>query len=298
MKSSKDVVCSPPSTTTIDAMNDRIISLSANFIAISTPYDNPGCGSAIDLTNAWIASARARNLRVWHRHMGLSFEGIYDKQKTKDLTAYTQQIVDYINNNADQFKDGDIFTPTPEPDSAGIYGVTYCSVICQFSSADEYNTWIQTTQFAVKEAFSRIGKNIKVGYYGHSGFIVWGENNPDWNGRGFLTQKTVDAMDGVIAMDTYPETYTGGTMTKSLDGAHARWPNARLVIGEWGSVTSKTDEGRIARVIEAMGAAERAYMDGLNYWHLGPGGDEGILDGNLNPLPAYQTIKDFYTGLR
>jgi hypothetical protein len=229
--------------------------------------------------------------------MSLAFEGIYDVTKTKDLTAYTQQIVDYINKNADQFQDGDIFTPTPEPDSAGISGIMYCSRICQFSSAEEYNSWIQSTQYAVKDAFAKLNKNVKVGYYGHSGFIVWGENNPDWTGKGFLTQKTVDSMDGVIAMDTYPETYAG-TMIKSLDGAHAKWPNARLVIGEWGTITSHSDEEKKARVSEAMGAAERTYVDGINYWNLGPAENEGVLDAKLNPLPAYQTIMDFYTGLR
>lgn len=297
MKYSKDAICNQPSSATIDTMTSVIASSGANFVAISTPYDNPTCGSSINLTNAWITSARAKGLHVWHRHMSLSFEGIYDTPKTKDLTAYTKQIVDYILNNADQFRDGDIFTPTPEPDSAGIAGVSYCPGICQFSSADEYNRWIQTTQSAVKDAFVKIDKKVQVGYYGHSGFIVWGENNPDWTGKGFLTQATVDSMDGVIAMDTYPETYNG-TMVKSLDGAHARWPNARLVIGEWGTITSGNSEEKMQEISAALTAAERPYIDGINYWNLGPSGNEGLIDGKYIQLPALQTIKDFYTGLR
>lgn len=297
MKYSKDLVCNPPSITMINTLTDRIVTAGANFVAISTPYDNPDCGSAINLTTAWVTSARAKKLHVWHRHMGLAFEGIYGVTKTKNLTAYTQQIVDYITNNADLFQDGDIFTPTPEPDSAGINGVTYCSIICQFSSIDEYNSWIQSTQSAVKATFARLNKHVKVGYYGESGFIVWGENNPDWIGRGFLTQKTVDSMDGVIAMDTYPETF-GGNMANSLNGAHTRWPNAHLVVGEWGTITSSTNDQKIAEVIDTMGATERTYVDGINYWNLGPSGREGLLDATFNPLPAFQTIKDFYTGLR
>lgn len=297
MKYSKDAICNQPAATTIDTMTGFIASSGANFVAISTPYDNPTCGSSTNLTNSWITSARSKGLHIWHRHMGLSFEGIYDVTKTKDLTAYTQQIVDYILNNADQFQDGDIFTPTPEPDSAGISGVTYCPGICQFSSADEYNRWIQTTQPAVKDAFAKIDKKVQVGYYGHSGFIVWGENNPDWAGKGLLTQATVDSMDGVIAMDTYPETY-GGTMVKSLDGAHARWPNARLVIGEWGTITAGNTDQKMVRITDAMTASERPYIDGINYWNLGPSGNEGLLDGKYSPLPELQTVKDFYTGLR
>jgi F5/8 type C domain-containing protein len=296
MKYSKDVVCNPPTAATINTMTDRIASTGANFVAISTPYDDPSCGSSMNLTNAWVASARAKKLHVWFRHMGLSFEGLYGVSKTKDLAAYTQQIVNYIYANPDQFQDGDIFTPTPEPDSAGIYGVTYCPTICQFSSADEYNSWIQTTQAEVKAAFAKLNKNVKVGYYGQSGFIVWGENNPDWTGKGFLTQATVDSMDGVIAMDTYPEVF-GGNMASSLDGAHARWPNAQLVIGEWGTITATSDAIRVQEVNNTMSAAERPYVEGINYWNLGPSGNESLLDTNLNPLPSFQTVTNYFTGL-
>jgi len=296
MKYSKDAVCGPPSAATINTMTDRIASTGANFIAISTPYDDPACGSAMNLTNAWVASARAKKLHVWFRHMGLSFEGIYDVTKTKDLAAYTQQIVNYIYANPNQFQDGDIFTPTPEPDSAGIYGVTYCPTICQFSSAAEYNSWIQSTQAAVKAAFAKLGKNVKVGYYGHSGYIVWGENNPDWTGKGFLTQATVDSMDGVIAMDSYPETY-GSNIGNSLDGAHARWPNAQLVIGEWGTISATSDAVRVQEVNNTMSAVERPYVNGINYWNLGPSGNEGLLDANLNPIPSFQAVTNYYTGL-
>jgi hypothetical protein len=294
MKYSKDVVCNPPSGSTIDTMNSQVASSGANFVAISTPYDNPACGSSVRLTNEWISSARDRGLQIWHRHMGLAFEGIYNTPKVKNLDAYTQQIVDYVKNNPDQFRDGDIFTPTPEPDSAGINGVTYCPTTCQFASADEYNSWIQFTQFRVKEAFASIGKKVAVGYYGHSGFIVWGENNPDWQGKSFLTQQTVDAMDGIIAMDTYPETY-GGNMIDSLNGAHKKWPNAKLMIGEWGTITPGTTEEKQKRIIDALTASQREYVIGFNYWNLGPAGQEGLLRSDLTQLPIFETLQSFYS---
>lgn len=303
MKYSKDVVCAPPSDAFIATQAKRAKDGGANYIAISTPYDDPSCASALTLTNKWIAAIRAENLKVWHRHMGLSFEGIYSTPKAKALNAYTQQIVGYIYMNQSQFEDGDLFTPTPEPDSAGINGVTYCGnpALCAFSSSSEYNLWIQKTQTAVKAAFADLGKNVKVGYYGHSGFIVWGENNPDWQGQSFLTQATVTSMDNVITMDTYPESYSGGTMAASLNGAHTKWPSATIVIGEWGTITATNSAQAQSQINASMGASKpsvRSYVTGFNYWHLGPGGNEGLLNNDQSIKPQYTDVSDFYHALR
>lgn len=306
MKYSKDVVCNQTSQATVDMMTTRAATAGANFVAISTQYDTTATGACgggvtgdpLPLTTKWVNSIRAHGMHVWFRMMGNSFEGINGKTKTKNLTAYTAQIVAWYHDHPTLVLSGDIITPTPEPDSAGISGVTYCPTSCQFSNAAEYNTWIQNTQTAVKAEMAAQGKTVKVGYYGHSPFIVWGENNPDWQGQSFLTQATVDSMDGVIAMDSYPETY-GGTMAGSIAGAHTKWPSAHLVISEWGTITAGTDAQKEARVIASMGAAKQTYVDGFNYWNLGPAGNEGLLvSGTLAPTAWYDEVSDFYHGIR
>lgn len=293
MKYTKDVVCNPPSDAFILSEVSKIKELGANYIAISTPYDNPSCGDSLALTKRWIDAARAQGLSIWHRHMGLSFEGIYGVAKTKDAN-YLTLITNYIKNNPTLFKDGDIFTPTPEPDTAGIYGVTYCNSTCAFDNREDFNTWIRSAQSQVKQAFVTIGvPTIKVGYYGTSGFIVFGENNPDWYGKSFLDQSTVEAMDNVIAMDSYPETY-GGTMSNALDGAHRLWPNAKIVLGEWGTITATSDTNAVSQIQASMSSAKRPYVTGFNYWNLGPSGNEGLLNDDLTDRPSYSAVQSFY----
>ena len=65
-------------------------------------------------------------------------------------------------------------TPTPEPDTAGIGGVTSCGSICAFKDNSDFNQWIRNAQLVSKLSFTQIGlPNMKIGYYGTSGFIVF-----------------------------------------------------------------------------------------------------------------------------
>lgn len=295
MKYSKDVVCNPPSDTFIATQVQKAKELGANYIAISTPYNNPSCGDSLALTKKWVAAIRAQGLSVWHRHMGLSFEGLYGIPK-KYNDDYLQLISNYIIENKDLFKDGDIFTPTPEPDTAGIGGVTYCDKVCAFKDNAEFNQWIRNAQLVSKLSFAQIGlPNLKIGYYGTSGFIVVGENNPDWFGKSFLEPATVTAMDNVIAMDSYPESY-GGNMKTVLDKAHEIWPNATFMIGEWGTISASNETIANEQIMSTMSSAKRSYVSGFNYWTMGPSGQEGLLNTDGSIKSTFTNVQSFYTG--
>jgi hypothetical protein len=290
MKESKDRVCGPRTRSFIDQWMATAVDLGANYVAIETPYDDPACASALTYTREWTNSARAHGLRVWHRHMPLAFEGIYDTPKDPSKN-YIAMITDYIRTNPELFMPGDIFTPTPEPQNGGVRHVTYCSQgVCQFDDAAHFNRWLREAIIESERAFADIGMagQVRVGYYGFDGFVAWGSKNPDWNG--ILEDRTVEVM-GNITIDHYPETI-GDTMENALNELTARYPGVPIVIGEWGSIENRTN--LIEQINSAMTAAMRPEVIGFNYWHMGMGGHEALIDENFNRFPHFETVREFF----
>lgn len=293
MKETKDKVCSQDSPAFIAQWVDTAKKLGVNYISVETPYDNPTCDSAVAYTKLWLDTIRSRGISVWHRHAPLSFEGIYNttKDPSKD---YISQITTYIKDNASFFKSGDIFSPIPEPQNGGITGVTYCSnSICIFSSAAQFNKWLRDAMTASEQAFTAIGLGgkIKVGYYGFDGFVAWGDNNPDWHG--ILEDATVKQM-GNITIDHYPEA-VGETMKAGLDQLQAKYPTVPIVIGEWGTITGGDT---LTQVYNSMGAAKRPGVVGFNYWHMGMGGYESLINDDFTQKPTYAAVQSFYQATR
>lgn len=270
MKETKDKVCGQDSASYVGRWVVKAADLGVNYVSVETPYDNPSCGSSVAYTRRWIDAIRAQGLRVWHRHMPLAFEGIYDTPKRRG--DYLTLISRYIRDNPELFAEGDIFTPIPEPQNGGIQGVTWCgNGVCQFRSKEEFNRWLRDAMDVADTAFRAIGLGgkIQIGYYGFDGFVAWGAHNPDWDG--ILEDATVAKM-GNITIDHYPE-LIGADMQSDLDELHRRYPGIPVIIGEWGSV-GPGDKG--GQVRDSMGAARKdPLIKGFNYWHMGAGGERG-----------------------
>ena len=292
MKETKDKICGQDDQATINKWVAKAAELGANYIAVETPYDNPACGNALNYTKQWVDAIRASGLKVWHRHMPLAFEAIYDTAKVKG--DYLSMVSSYIKNNVTLFADGDIFTPIPEPQNGGIGGVTGCSNgICQFDSAAMFNKWLRDAIDTSELAFQSIGLGgkMKIGYYGFDGFVAWGSNNPDWHG--ILEDATVAKM-GNITIDHYPE-LIGQTMKQGLDELQAKYPTTPIVIGEWGSAGSTNVE---QQVIESMGAAKRPGIVGFNYWHMGMGGNEALINSDFTNRLQFDEVQSYFKGTR
>lgn len=291
MKDTKDAVCFPRPIDWINKWLDKAVAIGANYVAIATPYDNPSCGDATAYTKEWVDAIRAHGLHVWHRHMPLAFEGIYNVQKSNS-SNFLDQIKNYITAHPDLFRSGDIFTPIPEPQNGGIQGITNCANgVCQFSSAASFNQWLRDVMTASTNAFSQVGLSgqIKVGYFGFDGFITWGDNNPDWHG--ILEDATVAQM-GNITIDHYPE-LVHETMSQGLAQLTAKYPHTPIVIGEWGTVTG----GDTVRTIQTDMTAVKndPNVVGFNYWQFGPSGSgEQLIDSSFNSLPGFSAVQSFY----
>ncbi len=289
MKYTKDAVCSPVSSSWIDTWVAKAANVGANFIAISTPYDNPDCGDSVAYTKMWVNAIRSHGLHVWFRQMPLAFEGIYRVQKSTS-TTYLDQIAHYIFANKNNYQSGDIFTPIPEPQNGGIGGVTYCpNNQCEFSSKEAFNQWLRDAMTISKNAFTQAGiSGVQVGFFGFDGFIAWGDHNPDWHG--ILEDKTVQAM-GNITIDHYPEAI-GETMQQGLDSLQAKYPRIPIIIGEWGTVTGGNV---VAQVKTSMGAAKRPNVIGFNYWQFGPGGSgEQLINSDFSSREQFSAVQSFY----
>lgn len=289
MKETKDKICGQDDDVFIARWLDRAVELGVNYVAIETPYDNPSCGDALAYTKRWVSAARSRGLKIWHRHMPLAFEGIYGVTKNNS-TNYLGMVKNYILANPSLFQSGDIFTPIPEPQNGGISGITYCSSLCQFQSKEQFNQWLRDAIDISETSFQSVGvSGMKIGYYGFDGFVAWGSNNPDWNG--ILEDATVAKM-GNITIDHYPE-LINETMKQGLEELHARYPNTPIIIGEWGSVGNSD---QTAQVVSSMGAAyEAPYVKGFNYWHMGMGGNEALINSDFSTLPHFATVQSYFS---
>ncbi|MCR4324965.1 MAG: hypothetical protein NUV69_04745 [Candidatus Curtissbacteria bacterium] len=289
MKITKDIICDPADEEFIGKWLDKAHDLGANYVSVETPYDSPSCGNSLAYTRIWVREIRERDMKVWHRHMPLAFEGIYGKSKDPNAN-YLKQISDYIKANPDLFAEGDIFTPIPEPQNGGIQGITFChGGVCIFPNRENFNVFLRVAIDMSQDAFSEIGKNnIKIGYYGFDGFVAWGHNNPDW--EGILEDETIAKM-GNITIDHYPEA-VGTTMEEDLNELSSIYPGIPIVIGEWGTIGG----GDLEAIIKTTMAAAKNHPNviGFNYWHLGMGGNESLIDYDFNELIHFDEVKSFF----
>lgn len=297
MKVTKDVICAQKDSTYISNWVDKAVEIGATHVAISQPYENPTCGNSIAYAQEWVDVIRAKGLRVWHRHMPLSFEGIYSTPKS-NTDYYFETIFNYIANNSTLFAAGDIFTPIPEPQNGGIKNVTNCfQNVCQFESQKDFNNWLKTAMFISEKAFEGLGyaeDEIKIGYFGFDGFVVWGACNPDWNG--ILTDTTVARM-GNITIDHYE---CGGqsmldALTNESKSFRQKYPNTPLVIGEWGTIGATSEQDQVNQIHAAYDAFIQAGVIGVNYWHLGPGTTEGLINTDFSNKPGFNALSSYFT---
>lgn len=292
MKETKDRICNPRDEAFVTQWVARAKELGVTHIAVETPYDSPVCGDTLAYTRQWVDVIRASGLKVWHRHMPLAFEGIYYTPK-RPSRQWLNQIATYIQSNQDLFRAGDIFTPIPEPQNGGIKGITQCAQgVCQFDSAAYFNEWLRNAILVSKLSFNIIGleNQIEVGYYGFDGFVAWGANNPDWDG--ILEPATVEMM-GNITIDHYPEA-VNDTMGNALMELNAKYPSIPIIIGEWGSIGS-TGQTAIDQINTTMGAAAaHPQVKGFNYWHMGVGGKEELIDEQFNPNERYGAVQEWF----
>lgn len=301
MKLSKDNVTSQYSTSSMRSLMLSLQALNPTHYAISVPYDYPA------YMKSWSDEVHKAGYGVWHRQTWNAFEGIWGVTKASstgmgtatsvinglDRTSYLGQIYNYILTNPNQYAPGDIFAPLPEPDNAGINGITACSdSVCQFATAEQFRIWLRDAITVSNYAFEQIGLKgrIYVGFYGVSGFIAFGDGAG--NPKGFLDERTADAMKW-ITMDDYPNPSSNVTSSfKLYESIYGQFP---LVLGEWGTINETTTSTRAAAVDSVVGEyAQKSYVQGMNYWTVAGGSNENLVNGSYSQIGGFDRMRYWY----
>jgi hypothetical protein len=291
MKETKDRIRNPRSNDFIERWMDAAKELGANYVAIDTPMENPTNGNSFEYTNNWLIRARQRDLNIFHRHPSLSFEGIYDVKKdpTKD---YSDVAANYIKQNPNFFRSGDLFS-LPEPQNGGISGLN-CNQDCIFQSRSEFNEFLQNFVKKCQAAFSEIGlkDQVQVGFFGFDGFVTAGLDNPDWLGKTALDSQTMAAMNNNLAVDHYPK--KAENMTADIKTIKSAWPNAKLFFSEIGAGNGESPE-QMRTIFSAIRDSDAL---GINYWHLGMGGQEALINEDFSKRPNFYEVQAWFKGQR
>lgn len=298
MSISMDTLQNPISSAQKDTVCQRVKNLGATMIAISVPYDGPQGSDPIGQKTDWVRAARAQGLKVWHRSSWITDEGWYGatKNTTNDRIADTKN---YILSHAAFYQNGDIFTPKPEPQNMGVNGINDKTPF-RFASIDAFNQWLRDITVACKAAFTQLGLDVKVGMWGFDGFVTCGYGNSYWQGRvensgqaterhPFLEVRTVQALDNLLTVDHYP---SSKPMSDFLTVFKAAWPNVKFLAGEYGAINAGDPVTQIQDVLTDLQADP--IVIGLNYWQMGPAGNEALLNADLSIKPAYTMVQTFY----
>ena len=311
MSRTKDTMRGQLSTGNMATICNNIAQLGATHIAVACPLDEPADypdpkPTAGYLTN-WVAAIRNAGLKVFFRNMWINFEAIYDAPKKTptsdpaialgaaatvlngtDTTSYLYKTWNYIKTHGSLFAAGDIWGPSPEPESQGI-GAGQSDM---FSSYAVMGQWLVDNKTVADDAFTNT-----LGY--SAGQIITGMTSI--NG-------------GTVQLDQINDTYWSQIGRCSIDhyigypvyssDLETIYANAGvdLYINEWGPTAGyggSLNDGFRADDINKMYRlfSSKSYIKGVNYWQAVSGSDakENILDHSTYALKqSARVIESFY----
>lgn len=264
---------------TINRQVTSIKQTGANYIAIGTPYD----GEFIPYLRRWVKAARVNNLKVWFRGNFSGWEKWFNYESI-DRQTHLANTEKFILENPDLFEDGDIFTSCPECENGGPGDPRKTGDLDGFRKflIDEYNT--------SKEAFAKINKNIKPGYFSMNYDVA----------KLIMDSNTSYSLGGISVIDHYvapPEKLAADA--KLL----ARSNGGMVVIGEFGApiedingkMTEDEQANWVSKALERLSIAPEVI--GVNYW-VNTGGSTQIWNKDGNPVKAVKIIRKYYNSKR
>lgn len=260
---------------TIEDQVSRIAQTGASHVAVGTPYDE----EFVPFLNRWVQAARKYNLNVWFRGNFSGWERWFGYQRIT-RNEHLTKTKEFIEKHADLFADGDIFTPCPECENGG--------------PGDPRNTRDTKghREFLIKEyqitkdAFSKIGKQVKSNYASMNGDVA----------RLIMDKDTTAAFDGLVTIDHYvatPEKLVGDI--KEI----ARVSGGSVILGEFGvpipDIHGKLDEKEqqkwLKQALTQLSVTKE--LVGLNYW-TGFGASTALWNSDGSDRSAVSVLKSFY----
>ncbi|MHB1162980.1 MAG: peptidase associated/transthyretin-like domain-containing protein [Minisyncoccota bacterium] len=260
---------------TIDAQMALIAEAGATHVAIDTPYD----AQFLPVLRLWVASARAHGLSVWFRGNFSGWEGWFGYPKI-DRVTHERLLEEFLLNNPDLFRSGDVFTPCPECENGGPGDPR------QTGDVGGYNTFLIQEKEMSSEVFALQLKDV----------AVYPSMNADI-ARQIITPATVSAFGGTILIDQYvqtPEQFATALQTIPQE------LGARVGLGEFGApipdlngeMTEVEQASYIDSLLKAL-YAEKGNIPVINYWDL-VGGSTALVNADGTPRAAYFTVQNYF----
>lgn len=261
----------------IEAEMQAIVDLGGNCIAIATPYDD----EFLPLLQKWVTSARKHNLKIWFRGNFSSWEGWFDYPKGMTTNQHHQKTTHFITFNPNLFKDGDVFTPSPEAENGGPFNQV------EIDEHAGFRKYLIEEHDVAKSAFAKIGKKVIVNWMSMNGGLA----------KRMFDQPTVDKLGKTVAIDHYIK--TDPEMGEFIQYFNQKY-GAKLVIGEFGApipeINGSMSEDQQAEFIDKLLNQIYQYKNvvtGLSYWTL-TDGSTALYNPDMRPRKAVQSVKKYF----
>lgn len=259
----------------IEDQVSRIAKTGATHVAIGTPYDE----EFIPIMKRWVSAARRHNLSVWFRGNFSGWEGWFEYPEiTRD--QHIEMTKQFILNNKELFKDGDIFTSCPECENGGPGDPRMTG------DAAGHKAFLIREHLVATEAFIQIKRQVNAGYYSMNGDVA----------RLIMDKETTHALGGVVAVDHYVD--TPEKLVADIKEYIAQ-SGGKVVLGEFGmpipDIHGKASEEQQAKWIES--ALEQLSwipeVEGVNYW-TSFGGSTLLWNDNGSARQAVDVVSRYF----
>lgn len=281
MKYSRDGASNPEVTDQIPLLVDKVASMYPSHIAIATPYDE----EFYPVLATWVGEARKHGLNVWFRGNFSAWEGWFGYEKFKDPNEHHAKTYAFITKHPDLFREGDIFTPAPEPENGGFGDPRRSEEIKR-----KFFKFLPESYDTCMKAFSTIGRNVKCGYFSTNGDVAK-----------MIPSTVLMQSGGVQVIDHYvksPEELIRD-IQKLYDMNHLP-----IILGEYGAPIpdihgelSDSQQEQLIRknLIELVKL--RNIVKGINYW-TAFGGSTKVFSDDLKPKSAVNTLREYFDPIK
>jgi hypothetical protein len=259
----------------IESQIRDIAAVGTTHVALATPYDD----EFIPLLDKWIAAARKYNLNVWFRGNFSGWEKWFSyPQITRE--EHLAKLARFIPENAEIFRDGDIFSTCPECENGGPGDPR------QTGDIEGYRRFLLEEYRVCRSAFEKIGKDVKCNYFSMNGDVA----------KLIMDRNTTAALGGIVVIDHYVQ--TPDQLAADIRQI-ARNSGGRVVLGEMGAPIpdihgEMTEEQQAEWLTEAFSKlTDIPELIGVNYW-LNIEGSTALWTNDGKPKPAVESIKQAF----
>lgn len=277
MKLSRDGARNPDVTKEIPQLIAQLEKLHPTHVAIGTPYNE----EFVPVMKKWTGEIHTRGMNVWFRGNFSQWEDWFDYGRMEHPEDHIQLTYDYITKHPELFRDGDIFTPVPEPENGGFGDPRFTE-----ESKKKFFDFLPKSYTRCQEAFKKIRKNVTCGYYSVNGDVAK-----------LFTREDVQKIGNVLAIDHYVD--TPERLVADAKELHEN-TGADIILGEYGApipdihgdLTEDEQAALIERNMLAI-AEHKDFIRGVNYWTTF-GGSTRIFESIDKPKKAAAVMKKYY----